>query len=340
MKRLTHKTKERKSNYWTESLSPDGQHVVFIRDWNLWLKELATGKERALTTDGIEDFGYATHNAGWIHSNKPVVSWSPDSKKIATYQQDQRHLNDMYLVKTKVGAPELKAWKYPLPEDSTIIQLHRVIIDISKEEPKLIRFNMAPDPRRSSLSDDVLQGGEFIDVAWSADSKQLAFVSNSRDHKQANLRIANTESGEVKDIMEEVVETQFESGQDEISWRYLSESNEFIWYSERSNWGHLYLYDAISGELKNQITAGDFVVRKIIKIDEKKRKIYFIGGGKEKGVNPYYRYLYRVDFSGKNLKLLTPALGDHSIQLSPTGEHFVDAYSQTNVPAIHGTQNH
>jgi len=76
--------------------SPDGQYVAFITDWNLYVQEVATGKEIALTTDGVKDFGYATDNAGWRQSNRPILSWSPDSKKIATFKQDQRHVNDMY----------------------------------------------------------------------------------------------------------------------------------------------------------------------------------------------------------------------------------------------------
>ena len=85
-------------------VSPDGKYTAFIKDWNLWIKEVATNKETQLTTDGLKDFGYATDNAGWKHSNKAILSWSPDSKNIATFQQDQRHVNSMYLVKTTVGA--------------------------------------------------------------------------------------------------------------------------------------------------------------------------------------------------------------------------------------------
>ncbi len=95
--------------------SPDGKRTVFIRDWNLWVRDVATGKETALTTDGVKDFGYATDNAGWTKSDRPIVVWSPDSKKVATFQQDQRKVGEMYLVSTKVGHPELQAWKYPLP---------------------------------------------------------------------------------------------------------------------------------------------------------------------------------------------------------------------------------
>lgn len=100
-----------------EIASPDGKKVAFIKEWNLWVRDVASKQETQLTTDGIKDFGYATDNAGWKKSDRPILLWSPDSKKIATFQQDQRHVSDMYLVSTNVGAPKLEAWKYPLPVD-------------------------------------------------------------------------------------------------------------------------------------------------------------------------------------------------------------------------------
>lgn len=316
------------------ALSPDGKYEVFIRDWNLWLREVESGDEKALTTDGIKDFGYATDNAGWKHSNRPIVSWSPDSRKIATFQQDQRHVSNMYLVKTKVGAPELMEWKYPLPEDEDIIRIHRVIIDISGAEPRMTRLKLAPDARRGTLCDDISCEGGLDDISWSEDSQHLVFVSTSRDHKEAHVRMADCESGEVSDIFQEIVETQFESGQGTINWKYLSATNEIIWYSERSDWGHLYLYDAESGALKHPITTGEFVVLSVSRIDQENRLIYFTAGGKEEG-NPYYQYLYRVDFSGENLMLLSPEMGNHRISFSPDGKYFVDTYSQPDVPPVY-----
>ncbi len=322
----------RSSGY--EAKSPDGKYIAFIREWNLWIKEVATDAEKALTTDGVEDFGYATDNAGWKHSDKPILSWSPDSKKIATFQQDQRHVSSMYLVKTKVGAPELMEWKYPLPGDKDIIRIHRVIIDLSKE-PRIVRLKMNADARRGTLCDDISCEGGFDDVAWSDDSQQLVFVSTSRDHKQENIRMADCKSGEVSDIFEEIVSTQYESGQDTINWKYLSASNEIIWYSERSDWGHLYLYDVNSGALKNQITSGNYLVRRVLKVDQKERVIYFEGSHHQGSSNPYFSYLYRVDFNGKNLKLLTPAEGDHTVKISPKGKYIIDSYSQADVPPAH-----
>ncbi len=321
-----------------EVASPDGKYSAFIRDWNLWIKEVAIGTEKMVTMDGVKDFGYATDNAGWKHSDDPILSWSPDSKKIATFQQDQRHVSNMYLVKTKVGAPQLEEWKYPIPGDSDIIRIYRVIVDLSAE-PKIIRLKMNSDARRGTLCDDISCDGGFDDTAWSEDSRQLAFVSTSRDHKQENVRIADATTGEVRDIFEEKVATQYESGQGTINWRFLSKTNELIWYSERSDWGHLYLYDAATGKVKNQITSGNYVVTQVMKVDEPNRVIYFEGKGKEAGRNPYYRHLYRVDFSGKNLTLLTPEEGDHTVHFSPDGKYFTDSYSQPNVPPVHNVRD-
>jgi dipeptidyl-peptidase 4 len=311
-------------------LSPDGKKAVYIKDWNLWLKDIATKKEIQLTTDGIKDFGYATDNAGWKHSDRAIVLWSPDSKKLATFQQDQRNVSDMYIVKTQVGAPKLEAWKYPIPEDKEIIQIQRVIIEV--DNPKVIRLQIPSDARRGTLCDDIACTGSFDDNEWSSDGSKLAFVSSSRDHKEAKLRIADAATGTVKEVLEEKVTTQYESGQGSINWHFLSASNEIIWYSERDDWGHLYLYDANTGKLKNQITKGDFVVTRLLKTDEKNKVLYFVANGKEKGRDPYFSHFYRVDFSGKNMQLLTPEDGNHNITLSPDSKYFIDSYSKPDVP--------
>jgi dipeptidyl aminopeptidase/acylaminoacyl peptidase len=315
-----------------EVVSPDGRQAVFIRDWNLWIKDLATGRTRALTTDGIEDFGYATDNAGWKHSDRPIVLWSPDSRKIATFQQDQRHVNDMYLVKTKVGAPDLQRWKYPLPEDDQVIKIYRVIVDAGSG--KMTRLKVAADDHRSTLCDDIACTGSFDDNVWSADGRQLAFVSTSRDHKHARLQVADTESGDTRFVYEEVSPTQYESGRGAVNWKFLPESGEFIWYSEKDNWGQLYLHDMRTGELKNRITTGEFVVTRVRHVDAKSRVIYFEAAGREPGRNPYHNAFYRVDFSGKNLKLLSPGEGMHRIDLSPDNTYFVDNYSRTTIPNV------
>ena len=313
-----------------ESLSPDKKRAAFIRDWNLWMRDVASGKETQLTTDGVKDFGYATDNAGWTHSDRAILMWSPDSKKIATFQQDQRKTGEMYLVSTNVGHPKLEAWKYPLPGDENVTMIERVIIEV--ENPKVIRLKMPPDQHRTTLCDDVSCNGDFTDVEWSADASRLAFVSTSRDHKRADLRVADAATGVIRDVMNETAATQFESGTQTVNWRYLPASNEIVWFSERDDWGHLYLYDLTTGKLKNRITTGDWTVTRLLKVDEKNRTLYFLGGGREKGRDPYFAHFYRVGFDGKNLAPLTPEDGNHDITLSPNENYFVDVYSKPDVP--------
>lgn len=312
-------------------VSPDGTKAAFIKDYNLWVKDLRSGKETQLTTDGVKDYGYATDNAGWTHSDAAILRWSPDSKKIATFQQDQRKVGEMYLVTTNVGHPQLKAWKYPLPGDSIIIMIERVIVEV--DQPKVIRLKIPADFHRGTLSDDISSSGTFDDVDWNPNTDELAFVSTSRDHKQEKFRIADANTGAVREVFEEIVPTQYESGQGAINWRYLPKTNEIIWYSERDDYGHLYLYDSKSGKVKNQITKGNFVVTELLKVDEQKRQLYFLAVGKDP-VNPYFSKFFRIGFDGKNLTALTPETGDHSIDLSPSEDYFIDKYSQPDVPAV------
>jgi dipeptidyl aminopeptidase/acylaminoacyl peptidase len=319
-----------------QEVSPDGKRGAYIKDYNLWVRDIASGKETQLTTDGVKDFGYATDNAGWKHSDRAILAWSPDSKKIATFQQDQRNVGDMYLVTTKVGHPELRAWKYPLPGDKDIAMIQRVIINV--DTPKVIRLQIPPDAHRGTLSDDISSGGGFDDVDWSADGTQLAFVSTSRDHKDERFRIADAATGAVREVFEEKVATQYESGRSAIDWRFLPKSNEIIWYSERDNWGHLYLYDATTGQVKNQITKGDWVVSRLFKVDEKKRVLYFSVAGREPE-NPYFDQLYKVNFDGSHLESLTPEAGNHTVSFSPSEDYFVDAWSKPDVAPVSVLRN-
>ena len=313
--------------------SPDGKRSAYIKDGNLWVRDVASGKESALTTDGVQDFGYATDNAGWTKSDRAILLWSPDSKKIATFQQDQRKVGDLYLVTTQVGHPKLEAWKSPLPGDENVAMLHRVIIDV--DTPKVVRLQMPPDQHRSTLCDNITcRGADWSDVYWSPDSTKLAFVSTSRDHRQENLRVADASTGGVRDVMEETVSTFFESGNGAVNWRYLPATNEILWFSERDNWGQLYLYDLQTGKLKNQITSGEGNVTQVLRVDEKNRVIHFLGVGREKGRDPYFSHLYRVGFDGKGLQLLTPEDATHDAALSPSGKYFTDSYSKPDVPPV------
>ncbi|NCI47171.1 S9 family peptidase [Sediminibacterium soli] len=316
----------------TTVASPDGKKTAFLRDNNLWVRDIASNKETQLTTDGVKNFAYATDNAGWKKSERPILVWSPDSKKIATYQQDERNVADMYLVTTNVGKPVLQSWKYPLAGAQEIVAIHRVIINVDK--PEVIKLKLAPGARRGSSCDDISCGGkDFGDVEWAKDGSHIVFAVTSRDHKEETIYRAEANTGELRELFNEKIATQFESGDGIINWRYLSGSNEVLWYSERANWGHFYLYDASTGKLKNQVTRGDWAVTRLVKIDEASRTIYFLAGGREPG-NPYFSHFYKIGFDGNNLLSLTPEPGNHQVTLAASGNYFIDRYSQQNVAPV------
>ena len=313
-----------------EYVSPDGNLAAYIDNYNLWVRNLYSNKKTQLTFDGYEDYGYSTNNAGWIKNDGPVLKWSPNSDKIATFRQDARKVGEMYLTTTNVGHPNLQKWKYALPGDENIFEIERLIVDLKSK--KIIPLKIKNDYQRSTTTDHIAgRNGVLLDTQWKDDGSELAFISSTRDHKEAHLQIANSKTGFVKSIHRETTETYYESGVRGENWRVLFDSNEFIWYSEKDNWGHLYLYDLKSGELKNQITQGKWLVRTVLHIDENERKIFFTAGGKEEG-NPYHVYLYKVNFDGTELECLTPEKGTHNITPSQDWSYFTTTFSTTNNP--------
>ncbi|HET7586464.1 MAG TPA: DPP IV N-terminal domain-containing protein [Gammaproteobacteria bacterium] len=316
-------------------LSPSGEYAVFIRDWNLWLRDNATGEETQLTTDGVENYGYATGNAGWIHDVGAIVKWSPDSTQVATYRQDQRKVGNMYTLKTKVGHPKLEAWKYPLPGDEHVFMVEPVVINV--KSGKLVHVKMPPEQRLSSLCDTLACGRDrhaWSDVKWAPDSDSFALVSTSRDRQHEWFRIVDASSGEVRTVFEDSVKTYYESGRGMVNWQYLPKAGEFIWFSERTNWGNLYLHDLDTGKLKHAITTGYGNVTQVRHLDRDSRTLWFVGVGREPGVNPYYRQFFKVSLDGGEPVLLTPEHADHTITMSPDGTYFVDSYSTPAEPPV------
>ena len=314
--------------------SPNGKLEAFIRDWNLWVRDTATGTEIQLTFDGKKDFGYATDNAGWRQSDGPVLTWSPDSTEIATYQQDQRDLGEMDLVSTRIGHPVLKQWKYPLPGDTRDFMIEPVVIVVATR--RVVRLELPAQQRISSLCDDITcqSDGNWDDAKWAPDGKTLALVTTSRDRMHEWFRIADTGTGAVRTAFEDSAASYYRSGIDAVSWRYLPDSDQAIWYSERDNWGNLYLYDLKTGKLRRAITTGNGDVTEVLYVDRRKRTVWFRAVGRTPGLNPYYQQLWKASLDGGRATLLTPEPCDHTISMSPHGKYFVDSCSTSSQPPV------
>ena len=308
------------------NVSPDGRLAAFVRENNLWVRDLSSGEEHALTTDGIEDYGYATDNAGWQHSDQAIVTWSADAKKVATFRLDQRKTGMMYLVPVTNRHPKLEAWHYPLVGDADVTMIEPVVIDVASGA--MTKLKIEPLQHRSMECDDISCDGDgkWSDVDFSPDDTKLAFVSTSRDHKDEWVKVADTATGDVRDVYHEHVDTYY-GNEAKTDWKVLWDSNEFVWASERKDWAQYYLYDLNSGKLKGEITHGEGPVAEIVAYNSKLHTLYFTAYGKAKTENPYYRKLYSVKLDGKDQTLLTPEDLDHAITASPDGSHFVDVYS-------------
>ena len=310
--------------------SPDGRYAAYTEDHNLWVRDLETGEDIQLTTDGEEHYAYAINSQGWTRSDTPILKWSPDSKRIKTFQQDERNTPHMHLLRTTIGRPELDAWPYAIPGDADdeVPLLERVIVDVESQE--VIRLNAPHDHQRTSNCCGLTRGQNLADIEWHEHGDVMAYVSTSRDYATVTLRVVDPSTGEVRHVYEETDEPFFESNlasRGVPNWRVLHDTDEFIWFTRSDGWGHLYLHDLETGQKKNRITEGQWNVLDVLRVDEEERVIWFSAVGKEEGHDPYHRHLYRVDFDGSNLQHLTPDEGDHTLNLSPTGRYVVDTWS-------------
>ncbi|MBN7810450.1 DPP IV N-terminal domain-containing protein [Algoriphagus sp. H41] len=309
-----------------ESFSPDKKWKAFTRDYNLFVKNLATGEETQLSFDGRKNFEYASYY-GWSdlmigeNGERPAhfnVNWSPDSKKIHTQIVDLRLAEKMYLLdfsKDEKFRPELLSYYRGSPGDSTVVMYIPVVFDLEKKTEKKLPAYASP---------------HFIGVSlrWSEDSKKLNGFHFPRGFKEFQLLEIDSESLESRQIYSESSPTHINR---ENAFRRL-ENGQFIISSEKSGWNQLYLHDWNSGKEVHPITSGDFVVNKLSYLDEKNGLVYFEASGKEAGENPYFNHLYRVNLDGSDLQLLTPENAYHELYISPDGKFAVDNYSAANQP--------
>ncbi|QEE24410.1 prolyl oligopeptidase family serine peptidase [Rhodanobacter glycinis] len=308
--------------------SPDGQWKAYVQGNNLVVIPAAGGRQITLSTDGSEDDYYA--NA--------TLRWSPDSTKIAIYRIRPGFQRKVHYIESSPDdqlQPRVLSQVYPKPGDPLPIY-QPVMFDVAPAQEHVI--NNALFPNEFALSD----------LDWWPDSKAFTFEYNQRGHQVYRLIEVDAASAKTRTLINETSNTFIDyadlSDDQHASGQYyrhdLLKAHEILWGSERDGREHIYLYDARSGKLIRKVTTGDYVVRAVDRVDEKKKEIYFRASAINANEDPYYMQAYKIGFDGRGLTSLSPEPADHTkISYSPDGRYFVDIFSRYNLAPVMNLRN-
>lgn len=347
---LTHlkdKEKETKQLHWA-SVSPDGKTVVYAKDLNLYRmsredyeklkkdEKDSTVVETQITTDGVKDFGYGQPysmlNTDTLCDGKRkgvYGLWSPDSRYFATIVTDDRNVRELWVINSMASPrPTLETYKYQMPGEKEAPIYHLYLFDMndnSRKEIETGRFkdqtlSIARKPREQKQRHMYDQAG-----VWLGDGGRFFVTRSSRDLHRIDICSYTIGEDTLRPVVEERMNTYIEVR----PLAALNGGKEIIQWSERDGWGHLYLYDD-QGNLKRRLTEGPWHVHQILKVDEKRRTVYFTGMGREAGENPYYQHLYSVGLDGGAVKLLNGGDAFHDTQVDDACRYFVDNYSRVD----------
>ncbi|MCF7974260.1 MAG: prolyl oligopeptidase family serine peptidase [Phycisphaerae bacterium] len=315
--------------------SPDGQWTPFVRDHNLWLRHTVTLKERQLSADGTSEDSYhrdasrarlvgMQYDRADFPDDQARVIWSPDSKYVVALKTHQVAERRVYMVESSPKdqlQPKLHSYPYLKAGDDIPVGLpHLFHVDTQQEV---------------SLDTTLFANPWDIDnIQWAPDSSHFLFLFNQRGHQAMRVISVEAATGDVRPLVNEECETFFDYSNKQFL-QVLTDTQELIWMSERSGWNHLYLYDTRTGQVKNPITQGQWVVRGVDRVDTEKRQIWFRAMGFYPDQDPYLVHYARVDFDGRNLCLLTHGNGTHSIEYSPNQRFYIDTYARADHPPVH-----
>jgi len=310
--------REKKKPDWA-SYSPDSIWIAYAKNHNLFIMKAKDkdSVEIQLTTDGERYYSFAgSRNAEDTVKNKKVranVDWFKNSKKLYVERQDERKVKDLFVIDVLAQPrPKLETYRYSMPGEQFVAQTELLIFDIAS---------------KSRINVDVKKWkDQTINVAWSSQkaADKLIFIRKDRPLKNLDVCLVNSETGAVSVLFSEKTWPYFNDEYTRLS--VLNEGNDIIWWSERTGWGQLYLYDG-KGNLKNQITNGYFVTGRVEQIDTVGRQLYFEAFGREEGVHPYYSMKYKASIDKGGMTLITKEGANHSFSMSKSGKYFVDTFS-------------
>lgn len=332
------------------SVSPDGNMIVFGRNYNIYWMDKANYEkalkneddssivENALTKDGVEFFSYGSDGNGENNVDKEknkkkrksvFALWSSDSKHFVMERTDNRKVKDLWVLNALSDPrPTLETYKYWMPGEKDAPIDHVYLFDMgamTNKEMVLSAFkdqsiSLWADPGKINTRDD-----DFRAVKWLGTNEKFYFTRTGRDLKRVDVCMVDVNTGTVKPLIEERFNTYIETRRVGL----VNDGKEMIQWSERDGYAHFYLYDE-NGKLKNQITSGTYHAENILGIDDAKRVLYFSANGREPGEDPYYLHAYKVNFDGTGLKLLNPGEFEHAMNMNDNKSFFVDNYSRVN----------
>ena len=301
--------------------SPDSLYILYCKNHNLYVMgnkdKGQDSTEVQLTFDAEKNFTFAKEMEDSDGEVETVAEWFKDSKKIYAVREDARKVKDLYLVNSlSQPRPTLKTYKYDMPGDKEISQSELLVIDV--ETKKITKFNI-----------DRWQDQYFEVLYVSKDSERIYFERTNRAYNEKELCVINVLTGEVKVLVHEVDKPFMDFKMVSIS--FLNDGKDIVYRSERSGWGHYYLYDG-EGNLKNEITSGDWVAGPICEIDTVGRALYFYALGKDENIDPYYYTLCRASLDKPNsVEQLTFDNVTHAVDWSKTFNYFIDTYQRVDL---------
>ncbi len=302
-------------------LSPDGKWQAFVKENNIWVRPAKTSDGAyQLSTDGKPGDSYDLWG----------LQWSPDGKKIAAMRTEAGQEHKIYMVESSPKdqvQPKLHSYDYTKPGDKLPFPRPQ-LFDVATKKQTSVNLDLCPNPY------------DLGNIRWASDSSRFTFDYNQRGHQVFRVVSVDGTTGAAKAIIDEQsAANSFIDYSQKTTCEYLDKTNEVIWASERDGWNHLYLVDAKTGTVKNQITKGNWVMREVNRVDAEKRQIWFQILGYYPNEDPYHSHYARINFDGTGLTLLTDGDGTHRIAYSPNGKYIVDTYSRVDLAPVNELRN-